>query len=82
MNVTITAREVRPGMRYRSLGRGYIARTVQSVEEMCNCEARSGRIDPQTRERIHEPAVVIVSDSLTSYLTPDTPCVIDTEPGL
>jgi hypothetical protein len=81
-NYEIPARQVLPGMRYRSLGRGCIARTVQSVEALCNCETSSRNIDPETREPLHFERVVIKSDSLTSNLMPDTTCTIATDDSL
>lgn len=36
------ARELRPGMRFRWFGRGYMARTVATVAGMCNCQCPRG----------------------------------------
>ena len=54
----IKASELEPGMRWHAFGRGYMGRTVETVEAKCNCQGAGGyAVDPDTHEPLHYPVI-------------------------
>lgn len=74
------AQDARPGDYLRSLGRGFLARRIDSVTIGCNCQQRSRGIDPVTKAPLHYDVVVITAGNFTSYSNVDSTVVLSDGP--